>query len=360
MPFSPVKFRVLILLLVCCFGYVSSYGQKLISEGDTWRYYKGSTLPPVQSTLQWYQSAYSDSNWGGPSPSGFGYGDGDDATVFNDMRNIPNVQGGYMSAYIRKTFNVANPAAVSYLTIGADVDDGFIAYINGVEVARRNMPAGAVTNTTAATPTHEASKGEPASNPQEREFITVNPSVLVAGTNTIAVEGHNSSPDSSDFSLIIELSVGVNLTRGPYLQMNSPGTMTVAWRTDALTDSVVDYGLDTNYSLGTVSNATPTIDHAVTIPNLQPDQTYFYRIHSGGATLSSGNSFKSARSVNQSYRFSVVGDFGYANIDTTNIANRIADSNCDLLLTVGDNIYEPVGSSGTGQPGIYDQYWFTP
>ena len=351
--------RVFVWVLSCWVGGISCFGQRIISEGDNWRYYKGSSTPPTQSGVQWYQSAFSDAGWGGPSPSGFGYGDGDDATFFGDMQNIQNVQGGYWSAYIRKTFNVANPAAVTYLTLAADVDDGFIAYINGVEVARRNMPAGAVANTTAAIP-HEASRGEPAANPQEREFIAVNPAVLVVGTNTIAVEGHNSSLGSTDFSLIIELSVGVNLTRGPYLQMSSAGTMTVAWRTDALTNSEVDYGYDTNYTLGTVTDNTPTLDHAVTIPSLQPNQTIFYRIRSGGIVLSAGNSFKTARSVDQPFRFSVVGDFGYASINTVNVANRIADSNCDLLLTVGDNVYEPVGSSGTGQPGIYDPYWFAP
>ena len=82
-------------------------------------------------------------------------------------------------------------------------------------------------------------------------------------------------------------------------------------------------------------------------------------MRSGGVTLASAT-FRSAPAGNEPFRFSVVGDFGYATVNTTNIANRIADSNCDLLLTVGDNIYDPVGSSGTGQPGIYDRYWFTP
>jgi hypothetical protein len=265
-----------------------------------------------------------------------------------------------VSVYTRRTFTVANPAAITRLTLAADYDDGFIAYVNGVEVARRNMPPGAATNTTVAAGNHEASRGGTGSTPEEKEFIGIDPSVLVTGTNLIAVEGHNVSLGSSDFSLIVELYAGVNLTRGPYLQMPTPGAMTVAWRTDALTDSVVDYGLDTNYGLGTITVSTLTIEHAVSIPNLQPDQTYFYRIRSGGVTLSSGNSFKSVRSANQPFRFSVVGDFGYATSNTTNIANRIADSDCDLLLTVGDNIYNPVGSSGTGQPGIFDSYWFTP
>jgi len=311
-------------------------------------------MPPTQAGIQWFQAAYNDASWGGPASGGFGYGDGDDATVFTDMQN------NYVSVYVRKTFTVANPAAVTYLTLGADYDDGFIAYVNGVEVARRNMPSGVVINTTLASGNHEASRGDATGNPQEREFIAINPALLVAGTNTIAVEGHNVSAGSSDFSLIVELYAGVNLTRGPYLQMPTPGGMTIVWRTDALTDSAVDYGLDANYDSGTVTDTNLTIDHAVTLPNLQPNQTYVYRIRSGGVTLVSGQTFKSARSADQPFRFSVVGDFGYANSSTTDIANRIFDSNCDLLLTVGDNIYDPVGSTGTGQPGIFDQYWFTP
>ena len=349
-----VRPLIVILALTGCFSLPSSYGQQLISEGDTWRYYKGSTLPPAQGPIPWYHSAFNDSTWGGPSPGGFGYDDGDDATVFGDMQN------NYASVYIRKTFNVANPGAITHLTLAVDYDDGVIVYLNGVEIARRNMPAGAVNNTTLASGNHEASRGNAPSDPQEKEFIDIAPSLLVSGTNVIAAEGHNVSLGSSDFSLIVGLSAGVNLTRGPYLQMPVPGAMTVAWRTDALTGSEVDYGFDTNYGLGTVADPALTIEHAVGIPNLQPDQTYFYRIRSGGVTLSSGNSFKSTRTATQPFRFSIVGDFGFGESNTANIANRIADSNCDLLLTVGDNLYEPVGSAGTGQPGVFDPYWFTP
>ena len=49
-------------------------GEPLISEGGAWRYYKGSSMPPLQGGVNWTEVAYDDSTWGGPSPSGFGYG----------------------------------------------------------------------------------------------------------------------------------------------------------------------------------------------------------------------------------------------------------------------------------------------
>src|SRR3954471_7191056 len=99
-----MKRGLTILLIGCCLGSVSSYGQRLISENDSWRYYKGSSMPPTQGGIRWYQAGFNDGTWGGPAPGGFGYGDGDDATVFSDMQN------NYVSVYTRKTFNVANAA----------------------------------------------------------------------------------------------------------------------------------------------------------------------------------------------------------------------------------------------------------
>ena len=44
------------------------------------------------------------------------------------------------SLYLRAPFTVANPGAVSRLLLRARYDDGFVAYLNGQEVARRNAP----------------------------------------------------------------------------------------------------------------------------------------------------------------------------------------------------------------------------
>ena len=99
-----------------------------ILVGDNWRYFKGTVEPPVN----WKEIGFDDSGWL-VGPSGFGYSDGDDATVLSDMQN------GYLSVYARKAFTVVDPGAVTGLRFSIDYDDGFVAYLNGVEIARNNV-----------------------------------------------------------------------------------------------------------------------------------------------------------------------------------------------------------------------------
>src|SRR5437667_7187219 len=231
--------------------------ERIISEGDTWRFRNGTSFPGAT----WNTLGYDDSMSGWFSfPSGFGYGDGDDRTILNDMTNAVN---GYVTFFTRKKFVVDNPAALNNLTLGVDYDDGFVAWINGVEVVRRNVN-GAVTNTTLAAGNHEASRGTGSNNPLEREFIAVTndlAGLLVAGTNVIAVSCHNVSATSSDASLIVEVYTNVTLVRGPFIEMPDTNGVSIVWRTDALTDSAVDYGLDTGYTAGTISDGTLVREH---------------------------------------------------------------------------------------------------
>ncbi len=158
-----------------------------IVQGDLWRYWKGTAEPPPA----WNQPGFDDAGWA-EGPSGFGYGDGDDATVLSDMQNA------YLSLYTRRSFEVVQPSAFDRLELTVDWDDGFVAYVNGLEVARRNVagtPGTPVPHDGTAT-SHEA--GAP-------ETIQLSPAVLVAGTNVLAVQVHNTNLGSSDLTLIVEL-----------------------------------------------------------------------------------------------------------------------------------------------------------
>jgi hypothetical protein len=97
---------------------------------------------------------------------------------------------------------VADPAAYTSLILRVLRDDGAVVYVNGVEVLRSNMPGGTITYTTAAPVAVDTA--------QESVFAQsdVSPSVLVAGTNVIAVEIHQSSPGSSDLGFDLELLGG--------------------------------------------------------------------------------------------------------------------------------------------------------
>jgi len=326
-----------------------------ITEGATWRYFKGTSTPAIQGTSYWYNINFDDAGWLGPSPSGFGYGDCDDGTALSDMQN------NYRSVFTRKTFVVSNIASISHLTLAVDYDDGLVAYINGVEVARRVMPAGAITHATVASGNHESSRGE-GGNALPKEFISLNKSLLYNGTNVIAVSGHNVSSNSSDFTLIAELYPNASLVRGPFIQMPDTGNKaTVAWSTAALVDGVVDYGFDLSYSSGTVSNGAQVRDHAIVLAGLLPGTSYYYRVRSNGEVLSEGNTFTTRADTNQSFRFVVIGDHGQGTDWMYNIANRInARIDFDAILTVGDNIYGDAKNACNvdGGPGWYDPFWF--
>jgi chitodextrinase len=161
----------------------------VIRAGDVWRYFKGTSAPPAS----WAAAGFDDSSWSS-GPTGIGYGDGDDATVLSDMQN------GYISLFARRAFTIADATAVTGLWLTIDFDDGFVAYLNGTEVARSNMPAGVPQYTTAASPFHEA--GTPV-----LIDLTAYRSLLVSGTNVLAIEVHNDDIASSDLSLIPVLGV---------------------------------------------------------------------------------------------------------------------------------------------------------
>lgn len=335
--------------------YVAPPMQRLpIREGDLWRYWKGASTPALQGTNQWFRPEFDDIGWLGPAPSGFGYGDCDDGTELSDMPN------NYISIFTRKRFVVDDPSTISALTLAADYDDGAIIYLNGHEIMRLNMPAGVVSRHTAALGAHEASRGEGLSPPNEKEFYALDPSLLLTGTNLIAVAGHNVSTNSSDFSLIVELYTNASLTRGPFLQMPNRGrAAAVVWRTAALTNGAVDFGTDVSYASGTVSNTAIGRDHTAHLSGLAPGTTYFYRVRAGHEVLAEGLAFRTRPEADQPFRFVVIGDHGQGTPGMYAIANLVnARTDFDAIMTVGDNIYGISPCNMDGAPGWYDPYWF--
>lgn len=328
-----------------------------IRKGDWWRIYKGTSTPPAQGTNQWFHPAFDDREWTVPSPSGFGYGDCDDNTELADMK------GGYLNIFIRRPFVVGNPATIKKLTLGMDYDDGAIVFLNGTEVARLNLPAGTFSRTNGAVNAHESSRGDGSAQPSPKEFYAIDPALLVSGTNVLAVSGHNTDTNSSDFSLIVELYTNAALVRGPFIQMPNAGhTAAIAWRTAAEVDSVIEYGTDLAYSLGVISNGTPSRDHVIHIDGLAPGTNYYYRVRGHGEILSEGQTFRTRPAADQPYRVVVIGDHGQGSPGMYAVANLINHRNdFDAIFTVGDNIYgSAYGTSCNpdGAPGWYDPYWF--
>ena len=105
------------------------------------------------------------------------------------------------SVYIRHTFHVDDTAELEDLSLRVKYDDGFIAYLNGIEVARRNAPQPTMWNSAAT-----------ASNPDEQavlfEDIDISPfmTLLQPDTNVLAVHALNEAADDDDFLWSCELT----------------------------------------------------------------------------------------------------------------------------------------------------------
>ncbi len=107
----------------------------------------------------------------------------------------------YITTYFRKQFHVTNVTALSdTLQLNLLRDDGAVVYINGTEVVRDNMPAGAFNYMTFA-PTIIDGAAESVYYP-----FHIPKSVLVNGTNTIAVEIHQRDGTSSDLGFDLSLA----------------------------------------------------------------------------------------------------------------------------------------------------------
>ncbi len=186
----------------------------LVRTGEEWRYFKG-VLEPSKPIDAWRQRDFDDSvsQWlSGRTPMGFGFADC--GTLLDDMR------GGYISVFMRKEFFVGDPGGVTTLLLRIDYEDGFVAYLNGVEVARRMLgnPRSTVYYNTPAD-VHEAGMAEEID-------VSGYVSVLEVGRNVLAVQAHNSSPKSADFWIAPELirQSTVSVTDALPVVLNEIGT----------------------------------------------------------------------------------------------------------------------------------------
>lgn len=126
-----------------------------------------------------------------------------------------------VSAYIRIPFVVTNISSVESLFLRIKYDDGFVAYLNGVEIARRNAPLNPAWNTP-ATAIHNGVAQEIISIP---EGI----SLLSDGTNILAIHGMNVNSGNTDFLIEAEL-VEFKLADSTYgyISPPTPGQMNIA------------------------------------------------------------------------------------------------------------------------------------
>jgi len=178
----------------------------LVDVGHTGRYFKGMEEPSPgsggQATQDWTQVGFNDN----PSTTAWlngssGYGYSSDPAELATIRTVlSDMQGGYTSVYARLRFTLTADQIASFTQLRSTVyyDDGYVLYLNGVEISRANV---------SGDPPSFNTEGNEATDygPDMREstsWITL----LVPGTNVLAIQGHNTNPSSSsDFALTATL-----------------------------------------------------------------------------------------------------------------------------------------------------------
>lgn len=164
----------------------------LVAAHSAWNYLDDGS---DQGTA-WRLPGFDDAGWSN-GVAELGYGDQDETTRIRGNRaDTSRIQ----TTYFRKPFIAANRWALTNLVLGVLRDDGAIAYLNGTEIYRGNMPMGPVDYLTWAPVA--------LSRPDETRFFTTNvhPSLLLDGTNWLAVEVHQESVGSTDVSFDLRLT----------------------------------------------------------------------------------------------------------------------------------------------------------
>jgi hypothetical protein len=93
-----------------------------------------------------------------------------------------------ISVFLRRAFEAPNPMKVSQLTLEIDYEDGFVAYLNGVEVARRGLEGSPNTPVV-----YDAWAVDHPSGTPELIDLSSYISHLVTGTNVLALQVHRSA-----------------------------------------------------------------------------------------------------------------------------------------------------------------------
>ena len=152
-----------------------------------------SYIVPQENISGWQSPSFNDSGWQkGKSP--IGYGEPDIVTNTDKVTSV----------FLRKHFSASHIDEISQLFLHMDCDDGFIAYLNGAEVARSNMNSA---NFDAFATTYTDGVIRYGEIPPAYD-ITNAIKYLQDGDNVLCIQFHNCSASSSDLIAIPLLSIG--------------------------------------------------------------------------------------------------------------------------------------------------------
>lgn len=177
---------------------------------------------------------------------------------------------------------------------------------------------------------------------------------------TVCSSGAGSWSSSGIFQT---LTATLAVTRGPYLQLSTPTSIYVRWRTGIASDTKVRYGtVSTNLNLS-ATNATSTTEHIIQLTGLTANTKYYYSVGTSTTTLQgdTGYYFITNPTVGSTgaVRVWAFGDFGLATSPQAQVRdaykNYTGSTYTNVWLWLGDNAYND-GTDSEYQTKVFDMY----
>jgi len=162
-------------------------------DGNDWAFVHGITMGEENEALE--------SPFSGPGAPSIGFEltpSGSEDEIVIDVAHV--MYEANSSIWTRIPFEVDEPGRLETMLLRMKYNDGFVAYINGHEVARQNAPQPPLWNSAATESVEGLSQYEEI---ELSRFI----GVLQEGTNLLAIHGLNADAMDNDFFLSPELAV---------------------------------------------------------------------------------------------------------------------------------------------------------
>jgi len=176
------------------------------------------------------------------------------------------------SMYVRLPFELTDPGQIESLTLRMKYDDGYVAYLNGQEIASRNAPPAPTWDSSATVERTDAQ-----ATTWENVDVSAHLGELLAGPNVLAIHAMNYVAADGDFLVLPELCQMLYLGLGEhFFAIDTPGDVNSEgyWLYVEDTKFSVDRGFyDESFDVE-ITTATEGADIYYTTDGSEPSETH--------------------------------------------------------------------------------------
>ncbi|HEY4395129.1 MAG TPA: metallophosphoesterase, partial [Polyangia bacterium] len=287
-----------------------------------WRFLAAPTPPPG-----WTDPAFDDRGWAGPAPGPFAPQPPNHVPPGGNLPGTPpapplTLYSGPPRAplYLRARFSVEGAVHARVLDLRVGYRDGFVAYVNGREVARRGLPA----NGTSPVFPHGPEAERISIAIPSAELPALRPDGNLLALAVYSWSGRSPvAPSAPAVAIDAGAASGVRFVRGPYLSTPTEGPdgygVRFNWQTDRPARARVSATAAPLAGIRptpiVVEVSTPATSQSVSVRGLSPGARYSYQVDldagAGDVATAGPNVFNVVAGEATPFRFAVYGDMRY-------------------------------------------------